>query len=237
METPYDIEQWATQITHGRHVFNYNYRMLGSEQKGWELLKVVTMEAGPGVEDKVYLWVNKDDPKREMARVSIAELYHWRLALKRLHEHLSNCMRPSIPRGTGKLAKLGDVAFVARDPQLDLPAAIFFTRGNVCVSVSSVGERNVDVSGVTARLDRALSKPPTKAEVEKGRVKARPPKAATVKAGEAQVLIKNLKDAARGGWLKVIAPDGQLGREGDALIYESSQGGKKRIGIYASPSA
>jgi hypothetical protein len=233
VDRPDEMEEWAGGTTRGRHIFNYGHRMLGNELRGWEMLKSVVMETGRGVEEKVYLWQGKDDPGREMVRVAVAELPSWHLAQNRLRDVLNNSMRPDVPRATGRLAKLGDVTFVARDPQSDIPAAVSFTRGNVCVSVNSVGERNVDVSEIAARLDRALSEPPTKPEVEKGRVRTRAPKTAAVKAGEPRVLIDNLREAAsRGGWLKVIAPDGELSREGDALIYVSSQGGKKDIGTY-----
>jgi hypothetical protein len=169
-----------------------------------------------------------------MVRVGITERHHWRLAQESLHQHLMHCMRPDIPRGTKKLAQLGDVIFVSRESHTDVAAAISFTRGNVCVSVSSVGEKNVDVSGIAARLDGALSEPPAKREVEKGQVRALTPKMASVKANEAYVLIKNLQKAApRGGWLKIIVPDGELSRKGDALIYVSAQGGRKQVGTFA----
>jgi hypothetical protein len=227
------VEEWAAGTTRGRHIFNYGFRMFGGELRGWEMLKSVVMESGRGVEETVYLWQRKDDPGREMVRVAVAEFPRWQLAQNRLHEVLNNSMRPEVPRATGRLAKLGDVTFAARDPQSDVPAAVSFTRGNACVSVNSVGERNVDVSEIVARLDRALGESPTKAEVEKGRARARAPKTASVKAGQSHVLIENLREAApRGAWLKVIAPDGELSREGDALIYVSSQAGKKDIGTY-----
>ena len=79
-------------------------------------------------------------------------------------------MRTDIPRVTGKLAKLGDVVFVGRDPVTDIPAAITFTRGNVRVSVASVGGRNIDVLEIAAKMDHFLSDTPTKAAIENVRV-------------------------------------------------------------------
>jgi hypothetical protein len=234
METPYDVKAWAAETTSGRQVFNYNYRLFGRELRGWELLKAVPMQEGRGVTEKVYLWHPKADGERDMIRISIAEHDHWRSAQKRLHQELSHSMRPDIPRGTGKLGELGDVNYVGRDPQSDVPAAITFSRGNVCVSVSSVGERNVDVSDIAASLDRALSKPPAKADLAKGRVRVRAPKTAIVKAGEPYVVIENLQETARRGeWLKIIVPVGELTRKGDALVYVSPQSGQQQIRIYA----
>jgi hypothetical protein len=235
MDRQYDVEEWAAATTRGRHVFNHNYRLLGGEFRGWELLKVVAMKTGQVPDEKVYLWNRKGDPGRDMVRVDVAERSDWRLAQERLRDELANSMRPDIPRATGTLARLGDVSFVSRDPQSDVPAAISFTRGNVCVLVNSVGENNVDVSELATRVDRLLSEPPAKAEVEKRRVHVRPPKAVAVKADKAHVLIKNVKAAApRGEWLKIIAPDGELTRRGNALIYVSPKDGKRRIGIFES---
>ena len=233
MDTLYDVKEWARGTTRGRHVFNYNFRLAGDEIKGWELLKVVPMQ-GPGqLEEKVYLWQSKANPGREMVRVSIAERHNWRQAQERLHEELNHSMRPAIPRGTGKLAAVGDVTFVGRDPQSDVPAAISFVRGNVYVSIPSVGERNVDVSEFASQLDRLLSESPSRSVLDKGRVRVRAPKVATVEAGKPHVLIENLPAAApRGQWLKIVAADGELSRQGDALVYSSPQGGKKQIGTF-----
>ena len=234
MNTQYSLEEWATGTKRGRQVFNYGYRLSGSEFNGWKLLKVVTMREDRDVTEKAYVWESTSNPKHEMVRVDITERHNWRLAQESLHEHLMHSMRPDIPRGTKKLAKLGDVVFVGREPQTDIPGAISFARGNVCVSVSSAGEKSIDVSDIAARLDRALSDPPAKREVEKGKVRALPPKTVTVKANEPYILIKNLPETVtRRGLLKIIVPDGELSRKGGALVYVSAQGGKKRVGAFA----
>ncbi len=234
MNMQYSIQEWAIGTERGRRVYNYGYGLSGSEFKGWKLLKAVTMQEGPDVTEKAYLWQSTSDPKHEMVRVDITERLQWRLAQESLHEHLSECMRPDIPRGTKKLAQVGDVVFVGREPRTDLAGAIAFTRGNVCVSVTSAGEKNVDVSDFATRLDHALSEPPAKRDVDKGKVRTQTPREASVKANEAYVLIKNLREATpRGGWLKIIVPDGELTRKGDALIYVSARGGKKHVGTFA----
>jgi hypothetical protein len=234
----YDTKEWAARTRLGRHVFNYRFQMLGDELKGWELLKTVLMHESRAVEEKVYVWQSKGDPGRDLVRIAIAELADWRAAQKRLLEELKNCMRADIPTGTGKLASLGDVSFVGRDPLSDIPVAASFARGNVCASVRSVGDRSVDVSEIAARLDHALGEPPTRSELDKGRVRVRAPRTATIEARRAFTLIENLTEAApRGGWLKIIAPDGELSKKGDALMYVSPEGGKKDIGTYAVPAA
>jgi hypothetical protein len=235
MDTAYDVNEWAAGTTRGRHVFNHNFRMVGKELKGWELVKAVPLQERQG-EEMVYLWQSKADPQREMVRVTVAERDGWRQAQQRLREALAQSMRPDIPRGAGKLA-LGDVSFVGRDPQSDVPAAISFTRGNIFVSVTSVGERNVDVSDVAARLDRLLSEPPSRADLDKRRARERL-KAATVGAGEAHVVLEKLSTATpRREWLKIIAPDGELTLQGEALSYSSPDGGKKQIATFVMRTA
>jgi hypothetical protein len=233
MNTAYDLSEWERETTRGRHVFNYNFHLAGDEFKGWKLLKVVPLQ-GPGqLEEKVYLWQSQADDSREMVRISIVELPTWRLAQERLHKELGHTMRAGIPRASGKLAATGDISFVGRDPQSDVPAAISFARGNVHVSIASVGDRNVDVSDFAARLDRLLGEPATKADLSRGRVRARSPKTATIEAGTPHILIKNLPATApHGQWLKVLAPDGELNRDGDALTYASQQPGKKPIATF-----
>jgi hypothetical protein len=230
MNTQYDVEEWATGTTRGRQVFNYSYRMLGTELKGWKLLKVVSMQEGADLRKKAYLWQSTSDPEREMVRIDVTEHHNWRRAQQSLHEHLTNSMRPDIPRGTKKLAQLGDVVFAGREPRTDAAGVISLTLGNVFVTVSSVGEKTVDVSEIAARVEALLSEPPTKSQLAKGRARARTPKMAAVKENQPYLLIKELSKAApRGEWLKVIVSDGELRREGDALIYVSPQGGKKDV--------
>lgn len=235
MDTAYDVNEWAAGTTRGRHVFNHNFRMVGNELKGWELVKAVALQERE-LEEMVYLWQSKADPQREMVRVTVAERDDWQQAQMRLREALGQSMRPDLPRGAGKLA-LGDVLFVGRDPVSDVPAAISFTRGNIFVSVASVGERNVDVSEIAARLDRLLSEPPSKADLDKRRARERL-KAATIGAGEDHIVFEKLSTATpRGEWLKIIAPDGELRMQGDVLSYSSPDGGKKQIATFVMRNA
>lgn len=249
MDTQYDAEQWATETTRGRHVFNHNYRMSDGELRGWDLRKQVAMQQGPAsargpagavrdragqeLEETVYLWEGKGGAGLEVVRISIAELSDWRQAQQQLQVELGQSMRPDIPRGTGQLAGIGDVSFAARDPESDVPASIAFVRGNVCVTVRSVGKRNIDVSAIATSVDRALASAPTRAARAAGRASELTP--TPVKPEEKTVVVKDLRRGDdRGEWLKIIAPDGELRREGHALIYVSPEGGEKMIDIQRS---
>jgi len=230
VDIDYDIEDWARETTLGRRIFNHNYRMRGNELRGWELLKQTTMQDGPQIGERVYVWQRKGSQGEEVIRISISELHHWRLALEQLRAQLSHSMRRDIARGGGRAAA-GDVSFAADGPKSGAVAAVTFTRGNVCVSISSVGSHEVDVRPVARGLDIALSELPQKKAL-KDRRQTVTRRAVAVKARRGTPLFEQLSDAAPGGgWLKVVAPDGELSREGDALVYVSPNAGRKRVGI------
>jgi hypothetical protein len=238
MNMEYNKKEWATGTTLGRRVYNFGYRMTGREFRGWKLLKSIAMQQKRDITETVYMWGNNSDPKHEMVRVSITERHDWKRAQESLHQNLTECMRPSIPRGAKKLAPLGDVNYAAGEPQTNIVGAITFTRGNVCVSVSTAGDKNVDVSELAGVLDRSLSEPPARVEAAKLMARPRAPKSVDVTARKSVVLVENLSNAVqRGGWLKILVPDGELHRKGDSLIYVSPETGKKRVSAFARVSS
>ncbi|RPJ56473.1 MAG: hypothetical protein EHM23_23455 [Acidobacteria bacterium] len=232
MNSQDDLKAWAGETTLGRRIFNYNFRMFGQEVKGWVVLKAVTMHEDRALTEKTYLWQSKEAPDRQMIRVNVAELADWRAAQKHLQEMLGQCMRPDLPRGTGKLAELGDIEFVARAPLSDIPAAIHFARGNIAVSVNSVGQVAIDVSDIAGTVDQLLSESPARVPSLRALAKTEAPKTIQVRGKEGASLVKDLKKF-RDLWLKVIVPDGELRRKGDALVYVSPEAGKKAVQIFS----
>ena len=231
MNVTYDTSKWAAETTLGRHVFNVNFRLTGSELRGWELVNVVAMEHEPGVTEQVYV-LRKTGARREtLIRVGIAELDSWRAAQERLHTVLLHSMRPDIPRAAGILEQTGDVSFAAYEAQA--AASIFFVRGNVLVTVASVGEATVDVSTLARKLDATLCQPPKKAELESGLAEHRSPRSFEVKKARPIDVVESLPQAtAADTQVKVIVPDGELHREDDRLVYVSESGGRKRVRQY-----
>jgi len=232
MESQYNIEEWASDTTFGRRVFNYNFRMAGRELKGWEMAKVVPMREERTITDTVYLWQRNDARDRDTVRLEVAELHDWRAAQKHLLQMLQNSMHPNIPRGRGGSSSAGDVEFVARDPHSDVPAAIRFTRGNVAVSVDSVGQVNTDVSDIAEVVDRALTELPSKLAFLRGRSKQQAPKTIVIRTKQGVALVKNLRKFGD-AWLKVIVPDGEVRRKDDVLTYLSPAAGTKAIKIFS----
>lgn len=236
MSTEYDPASWAAETTLGRRVFNFNFRLTGDEMRGWELVKSTSTDVEPGVTERVYMLRQSGAKGEVLIRVGIVELDSWRSAQQRLHMTLLNCMRPDVPRGKGTLAKLGDISFAAHEPKAKILGSAYFTRGNLLVSVASVGDVPVDVAQLTKKLDATFGEAPKDAELASGRAQQRSPRSFDVKESEPTAVIENLPAvAAGGGWLKVIAPDGELRREDDRLVYVPERGGKKRVGQYIHP--
>lgn len=236
MESQYDKKEWEAATTLGRRVFNYNFRMTGSELKGWELVNTAIMQDTAGLNERVYLWEKTGSKGHEMIRVSIAELNEWRSAQNHLHEQLRHSMRPNIPRASGKQAKTGDVSFVGQESDSKIVQALSFTRGNLSVTVSSVGDKPVDVTNVASMLDRMFSEPPQKDQIKKGTAKILAPEPLTAQKDKPVTVIERLPEAVpRSGWLKIIVPDGELSRQDDNVIYRADKAGKKLIGKYAIP--
>lgn len=236
MESKYDIEQWATETTLGRRVYNHNYRMIGNELRGWELVNSIVMQKESGITEKVYVWQKNGSEGEKLIRISIAELTDWINAQNQLRNELRHSMRPDIPRGTGKIAETGDVNFIGKEAKSKTIAQLLFTRGNLAVSLASVGKKTVDVSKFAKLLDTLFSQPPETSEVETGLVKEVGPKTVQAKEAETVSVIEKIDEPiAHGEWLKVIAPDGELKLQDNALVYESKKAGRKRIGKYVTP--
>lgn len=236
MESKYDIEQWATETTLGRRVYNHNYRMIGNELRGWELVNNIVMQKESGITEKVYVWQKNGSEGEKLIRISIAELTDWINAQNQLRNELRHSMRPDIPRGTGKIAETGDVNFIGKEAKSKTIAQLLFTRGNLAVSLASVGKKTVDVSKFAKLLDTLFSQPPETSEVETGLVKEVGPKTVQAKEAETLSVIEKIDEPiAHGEWLKVIAPDGELKLQDNALVYESKKAGRKRIGKYVTP--
>jgi hypothetical protein len=233
---PYDTEGWALEAPRGRRIFNHNVRMLGDEVPGWSLVETQTLR--PRLPETVYLWEGDDAPEGALIRVDVAEAADWRLALDLLAELLGRCMRPNMPRATGRLAALGDIAYVARERRTDIPASIMFSRGNIVVVVSSAGSATVDVSSVAGTVDRLLAgRPQQDASSPRHQVVRAMP--VTAEAGEEIVLHPDLSQG-EDIWLKAIALEGELRREGPGLLYRAAEAGTRTVELFmigARPAA
>ena len=232
MDSPYNVEEWMATTAAVRRVaiFNSNYRMTGTELKGWDLVNTVPMHDKPGADEIVYVWEKRGSGGREMIRISIAELGDRVNALHALKDTLDNAMHPQVPRSQGKLARSGDIMFAERAPDAGPVAAVYFTVGNVEVGINSVGDKEVDVSAAAAMLGEVFSAPPKPTAIKSKRAHPMPAKRSRSAPGEPAVLIDKLPEpGSASGWVKVIAPGGELKREGDSLVYVASAGDSKEV--------
>lgn len=233
MNETYDTSEWAVETTLGRRIFNANFRLGAGELRGWEIVKSVAVEHEAGITERVTIWRKSGARKETLIRVGVVEHDSWSAAQQGLYATLLHCMRPDIPRGKGALARTGDVSFAASDAKAKGAASVFFARGNVVVSVTSVGEAPVDVAAFAKKVDAALRTPPKETELKRGLAEQRSPRSYDVKRRRPVTVIESLPEVlAAGNWVKVIAPDGELRREDDHLVYLAEGAGRKRVGHY-----
>lgn len=231
MESTYDQKAWEQDTTLGRRLYIHNFGLKGTEFAGWELVKMSLGETSEEIAEKTYIFKHKNSKDEVLVQVRVVESSYWRNALSHLNEQLVQCMRPDIPRGKAKTAKIGDVQHVGEAPTKET-AAIFFTRGNLQISVSSVGMKPVDVTSIARSLDNRLTKPPTKSEESKALAARKKPLKIKAKKRAMTVLIDALDEPVpRSGWTKFLAADGEIRKEGETLFLMDDQGGERTVEI------
>lgn len=232
MESNYDISQWEKETDIGRRLFIHNFGMTGSEFPGWKLFKAVVMPHGAGVEEKIYMWEPKKGDKDQRLRVSVIESGYWRHTHQHLVDQLRHCMHGDMPRGTAKTAGIGDVQYIGQAEETKVTTSVFFTRGNLRISIHSVGKTPVDVTSMAIKLDNRLVKPPSETEKKKGTVMVKKPLTLKMKKAEKAALIDSLPAPEPGaGMTRVLMDDGELRRDGDVLYCISEKEGSKKAQI------
>ena len=241
MNIPHDMGAWRVAAAGVPSVYIHNYRMLGAELKGWELVNVAEMADSPGAVEHVYLWARKGFEGKALLRVSISEFSDVGSALLGLQGVLANSMNPEVPPAPKALAPAAGVAFAARagatkgapkgarGTKADLHAA-WLQLGNLTLRIDSVGDDPADVAPLVKLLATRFTKPPTSAALAGAQASEIKPgaRARAAVAGEAAPLIENLaKHTQRGSWVQVLAPLGELRREGDAVVYAGPAAGRR----------
>ena len=231
MESKYDQKAWEQETKLGRRLYIHNFGMNGKEFSGWELVKTSVASHSPDGSEKVYMWKRKASKLEELVQVRVIESSYWRNALQYHHDQLMHSMRPNIPRGKGKTAAIGDIQHVGQTPTNETTAMIF-TRGNLQISVSSVGLSLVDVTTLAKALDNKLTKPPTKTDEKKMVAKRQKPLKVKAKKKEMTVLIDTLPEPTpKSGWTRVLATDGEIRKEGDTLYIVDEKGGDRTVEV------
>ena len=231
MESKYDQKAWEQETKLGRRLYIYNFGMKGTEFTGWELVKISVSSHSSDGSEKVYMWKRKTSKGEELVQVRVIESNYWRDALQYHHDQLMHSMRPDIPRGKGKTAVIGDIQHVGQTPTNET-TAIIFTRGNLQISVSSVGLNPVDVTPLAKSLDNRLTKPPTKTDEKKLVATRQKPLKVKVNKKEMTVLIETLPEPTpKSGWTRVMATEGEIRKENDTLYLVDEKGGDRSVEI------
>jgi hypothetical protein len=99
-----------------------------------------------------------------------------------------------------------------------------------------VGSVLIDVSGIASIVDRMLTEPPGRTPSLRKYAKQLPPRTVQTRGKEGSPLFKELSSAGD-AWLKVVVPDGELRRSGEAIVYVAAQPGKKIVQIFSVRAA
>ncbi|MGY4827083.1 hypothetical protein ACVNIS_00745 [Sphaerotilaceae bacterium SBD11-9] len=225
MESLHDVDAWLAELADRPRVFNHNLRLRAGEFSGYELVNEARLAGSNGVTEHVYIYAKRKAATETLLRVSVAEHPDARHALLALAETLDNSMNPEAARAGGKLGRLADVGFALRSEGegkgdgKGLGGALLGV-GNVSLSVRSVGKAATDVTGASETLAKRLAAPPDKAAQRAGHAAALPPPRAQMRAGEVLTLIEHLPEGGPAAErIQVIAPQGELRREGMSLVY------------------
>ena len=231
MESKYNQKAWEQETELGRRLYIHNFGMKGMEFDGWELVNTTSESHPPDESEKVYMWKRKAGTEEGLVQVRVVETNNWRNALQYHHGRLKQSMRSDIPRGKGKTAGIGDIQHVGQAPTNEV-AVVVFTRGNLQISVSSVGLNLVDVTPLAKALDNRLTKSPTKTDEKKLTATRQKPLKVKIRKKEKTVIIDTLPEPIpSSGWTRVLATDGEIRKEGDTLYLVDEQGGDRTVEI------
>lgn len=231
MESNYDQKAWEQETELGRRLYIHNFGMNGTEFAGWELVNTPVASHAPNGSETVYMWNREAGKGEDLVQVRIIESSCWRNALQIHHDQLMQSMRTDIPRGKGKTAGIGDIQHVGQTAT-DETTAMIFTRGNLQISVTSVGLNPVDVTTLAETLDNKLTKTSTKSEGKKQAATRQKPLKVTVNKKEKTVLIDPLPESTpESGWMRILTTDGEIRKEGNTLYLVDEQGGDRMVEV------
>lgn len=230
MESHHDVDAWLAEIAGRPSVFNHNLRLRPSEFKGFDLVNEASIAGPNGSTEHVYIYAQRKAANETLLRVSVTEHADTRHALLALGDTLAHSMNPEVARASGKLAKLADIGFALGGEREKGLGLALLNVGNVSVSVRSAGREPLDVSSAASQVGKLLTSPPDKSAQREGRASVLPPPSARLRAAEVLTLIEHLPEAGPGAdRIQVIANNGELRREGAALVYVARQGGPAQI--------
>lgn len=139
---------------------------------------------------------------------------------------------PNIVAGATALAGVESSEGPLKETGGTLAASLVFSLGNVTITISSVGDKTADVSAIALHLDHTRGETSFKEELKAGKAERLTKDALKVKMGQKSTFIECLPERETTGWHKLIAPDGEIKREDDAIVYASPSAGEKKIERY-----
>jgi hypothetical protein len=156
LEKTYDVEALRRRVPADRAQFFVGFTPWPEDLDGWRRSARERHTEGPGRPLSRTIW---DHPSSRDVRVliDVAEASSQEDAIESLIGRLESNQLARLTEGP---SDLGSAAFAHPE---GVPPAVFFARGNVCVSVVSFGSRPADVLPIARRIDRRLDERPAAA--------------------------------------------------------------------------
>lgn len=219
VQRTYDTDALRRRVPSDRAEFFVGFTPWAEDTQQWKRSVRESHVEGPDRRLNRTVW---DQPESRDARVliDVAECASATDAIESLMGRLAGNQLARLPEGP---ADLGLASFVHPE---GVPPAVFFTRGNLCVSVISFARSQVPVLPWAERLHRRLglrpadTQPILPLELERSRAKV----------GEPVALNYKLPwTLGEGGYLKFFVEAGTLAREEKRLILRGARRGEVRL--------
>jgi len=218
-KTRYDIKEFLPHIPKDEGELFIGFSPSPQDMQDWQnsMQENLLEEASRPLRRSVW---NQLETGEQRVLIDVTECSSAEEALESLVIRLEGNELAQLDRGP---ADLGVVAF--KHPE-GLPPAVFFTRGNLCVSIISIAQQAVDVLALANRLNQRLHNQP---KVARHTIELKPERD-HAKVGEAVSVSYQLPwKLAELGYIKFSVHGGRISREKDSLTITGSKAGTLQL--------
>ncbi len=233
----YGFDSWAGSISGEEHEFIWNFFMNGRESPGWNLAE--SMDYGVEKERNMtrYLWKKekeekeKEKEKEMLILVDVIETPSLLDSHEAVIDFISECQAPHLPEGKSHGIDVGDISFLSHGEPI---SSILFARGNLALSVRSVGSVDVAVDEFAQNVDYYLSEKPPPSDVEDTPgIEEFESECSCIRLHEKVALKIKVSDPLKGRLrYKFFSTGGKIIREKDTIFFYPFSVGKHEIESY-----
>jgi hypothetical protein len=223
MTTRYDLKEFLSHIPKDEGELFIGFLPFQQEMKDWQpaMQEHLLEEGSRPLRRSVW---NQTEEKDRRVLIDVAECSSAEQAMESLVIRLEGNELAQLDKGPDDL---GTLSFMHPE---GLPPAVFFTRGNLCVSVVSIAKKPVDVIKLAHILNQRMHDQPKIARD----IILLTPEQDHVKVGQAVSVSYRLPwKLAEQGYLKFVVLGGSISREKDSLIIIGSKPGTLQLEVVA----